>query len=607
MDRKITRADRIRLAVALTALRFKLGSQSIAAYVFDLRTAFPAPSEHASHDRVWRSRLCELERKISQLEAELDAERIRSLALAGNRGDGNPASTETSGSSICLTAGHPPSLALSTGRDKKSRKKSTVVKDQGDNKVEKCYCLDLRALQNKAPSTLSTVFGTIDAFSQLVSLDMHSGLRQDTVTSTTLRSVEVIADSLHYVLMSKSTRLEHKQRVETLNSLLQYVLAHGIPLLYPVSMARKRKRKRDAGDEQYQGEPIHRLLEILRGRIFIPAIAGIYHLSYCYLSSLLCPKAGTDDVGKIDTFQKCGHFQDAPADIRRCILLFLQDNIHLLFSSISSVVTGDKSSQKTLLFNFRTSLILATIQELDTAVFNRSSEFKSSSFHPKCRDNHSLARPRFEIAEDGSTTDCTNDTGIGYKTINDCGNTVSSDFHKRVKRLATKDSVWYLCNVLHILLDGVPGSGGDAELAPNDRVGHCGVNASIQGTNSQRAGLILAKATDDAFFSFMTKCQQMMRCVGEWRLPPNHSLSGEGVHSPNHGRHDHSPIENKAPQTPFQTGSEATLHDNGLVQKVSQGDLAQEQGTIDGVTYDMILAAVERYPLRTFPREQLVG
>ena len=57
----------------------------------------------------------------------------------------------------------------------------------------------------------------------------------------------------------------------------------------------------------------------------------------------------------------------------------------------------------------------------------------------------------------------------------------------------------------------------------------------------------------------------------------------------------------------LQTGSDTTLHEIGLVQKVSQGDVAQEQGTMDSVTYDMILAAVERFLLRTFPRGQLNG
>jgi len=72
----LTKVDQIRLAIALCALRFKLSSQSIPAYVCDLRNAFPAPNATVSPDHPWKCYLSELERKISELEAELDAEKI---------------------------------------------------------------------------------------------------------------------------------------------------------------------------------------------------------------------------------------------------------------------------------------------------------------------------------------------------------------------------------------------------------------------------------------------------------------------------------------------------------------------------------------------------
>ena len=295
------------------------------------------------------------------------------------------------------TVAYLPSSALSAnGTAKKPRKKGALVTNAEIR-------VNWKTLQNGSFPAFPAIFGAIDTFSRLAALDASCGVGEDTIISVTLRSVEAIADSLHSLLLAgKKLQLDQKKHLETLNILLRFVLSRGIPLL-PLSPIVKRKRKRpgDVNDRRSPEAPIHCFLEILQGRIFIPAITGIFNLSNVYLTHLLSPKTEpTNNASSIEVqphaAQESYYCNDAPTDLRQDILALLRGTLHLLSASLPSVSGLAKPYWITAMSNLRISLMLATISELDRIIFD-----PPSVLAPSHQGNVDELRDDSNIAKDG--------------------------------------------------------------------------------------------------------------------------------------------------------------------------------------------------------------
>ncbi|KAJ6519192.1 hypothetical protein C8R45DRAFT_1117318 [Mycena sanguinolenta] len=73
-------ADRLRIAIALTALKFKPPDQSCAAYVLQLRAAFqPSTPTAPTADGSWKTHALALEKELASLKLKYEAEQINTL------------------------------------------------------------------------------------------------------------------------------------------------------------------------------------------------------------------------------------------------------------------------------------------------------------------------------------------------------------------------------------------------------------------------------------------------------------------------------------------------------------------------------------------------
>ncbi|KAF8624856.1 hypothetical protein AX15_005735 [Amanita polypyramis BW_CC] len=337
----------------------------------------------------------------------------------------------------------------------------------------------------------------MDAFSRLLSLDV-SALPQNLTISITLRSVEAIADYLDFLLLSnKAHGLHHKKRLEALNSCLHYVLTHGVPLVVRFSKTSKRKRKRDTDDLEPQENPIDRFLELLRSRIFNHIVTTISYLSEVYLTRLLFPNASISHVTEVKhPGEQHDKPQTTPNDLRAGIVYIFESSVYLLCASLSSVTGVAKQSYATKLSTLCTSLMLSTSYELDKAIFRSSIALPLDALD----GNYSSIQ-----GSSNRPGNLSNGSEIGPDT--NPGN--YSNLHQRVMRLAIKDSVWYLCNIMHILFGGrtlVCSEGPWHQVGVGNKP-----RKDIKDINGYQANVVLLEATRDVLLRLVIKCQRKMK------------------------------------------------------------------------------------------------
>ncbi|KAF9488697.1 hypothetical protein BDN71DRAFT_425165 [Pleurotus eryngii] len=88
LNEGIRDGDRIRVAIAVVALRYKPSEQSYDAYTLDLKSLFGSPKRGSGDHTVkkrsespWRERALTLEKNVFELQAKYDSERTKVLEL----------------------------------------------------------------------------------------------------------------------------------------------------------------------------------------------------------------------------------------------------------------------------------------------------------------------------------------------------------------------------------------------------------------------------------------------------------------------------------------------------------------------------------------------
>ncbi|KAG6878339.1 hypothetical protein C0993_008517 [Termitomyces sp. T159_Od127] len=450
-----TGSDRFRIAVALTALRFKPLDQSFTAYALELRSQFPSISAELDSVDCWRSLALKLERDVEVLKEKYEAEQIRTLALESGM---------TPGSSLPASNS---SLEKSTVSKKKSKKKpgaNTISCSEDTMRKLPIPRPDLKAILEDLSSrkegdvpiswiqSQQSLFSTLDSFMQLVAL---SEARMDLLSSVTLRTVKAIAKQIDDVISPLVPSASSDP--ETLNSLgttLHYVLATSLPLL-----------------EQALPETAETIIAIVDRTtrlILLPIVHAFNVRSEAFLRSLFMPRPARppDQVSE----QSATCHRSLSTDIRVNMLDMFKTTFCFLDGRLRSFTTLIDPSLVS--HTFRASLILDVLRELDGVL----------SVVPMATPFH--------------------DSESGVEMINEkhCRRTRLD----RVKRLAKKDSLWYLCTVLHVLLS----EASSAAASPLETVSVGRKDAQKEYTDNLQGARLLSEGILDALHRLITRCHR---------------------------------------------------------------------------------------------------
>ncbi|KAJ6577106.1 hypothetical protein B0H10DRAFT_2236137 [Mycena sp. CBHHK59/15] len=459
-------ADRLRIAIALTALKFKPVDQSCAfnatwpAYVLELRSAFP-PSlpEAPTADGSWKSHALALEKDLASLKEKYEAERIKTLAVSSE--------------SVLESNPIPDNQPASSSMKKKTKKKSTEKRSDIPGRTALETVLeDINGRREFAPLPASdSLFSSVAAFQQLTSVlsslpTAITASQRSLLLSTTTRALMALATVLHPILhCTDVTTASKTSTLQTLAVLVHHLLTTSVPYL-------SRNVRKHAHHRATTSSNMNQLVEVLITHIIYPVLEAFAPLSRSYLAALF-PSTSTASA--------------LPVDLR-------PDVLHLFQSAFSPLVTADSSYE----VNLRGSLALFTLRELEN-----------------------LFPPRLT---DGKRTLWTRDN--------------------RVTALARKDSLWYLCTVLHVLF-----------ASPKD----CSTPGS---------------ALSDRPISETRILDAISRIIARCRRPPDVEIDGAGRNDGISAHHpDVEDEENSSEEPPIEIDLQV----------------------IDQVGYEMILGVMERY------------
>ncbi|KAF7367458.1 hypothetical protein MSAN_00808600 [Mycena sanguinolenta] len=306
----ISVADRLRIAIALTALKFKPPDQSCTAYVLQLRAAFPPSTPTApTTDGSWKTHALALEKELASLKLKYEAEQIKTLATSS-------ASMSDAG----------PSNSQSVKR--KPKKKATVSPMVAPPHVDLETILErLRGEPEFTVFPTSTsLFSSLSAFQELTSALRSSEVAVTTaqwslLLSSTSRALTGLASVLHPILRSpKITVASQVSTLQTLATLVNDLVSSSLPFLL-------RKPKH-----------LNKLLDTLLMSILNPVVESFYPLSRRYLTFLFPIMPSTA----------------LPVDVRSEVL-------HLFQSAFSPLVSVPSAYEVDL----RATIALGVLRELE--------------------------------------------------------------------------------------------------------------------------------------------------------------------------------------------------------------------------------------------------
>lgn len=337
-------------------------------------------------------------------------------------------------------------------------------------------------------STFPEPESLFSALNDVLLLTSLSDVEPTLLLSVVLRTVEAIAKILDRIVVRQAAKLSTDIDIlETLSILVHHVLHGVLPLLVSFSQHLTRQPASSICDLQ---EPIMVLLERLTTLIFNRLIRAFGPLSETYLNALFLPPAAsatTNTITLTDTRRKPSIHQSFPVDIRAAVLSLFQNIFSLIDGQLH--VLNDIPKLVVVVHTLRASLILETIRELDHLLIPVPAKSPDSG-----NEVHTAVEPRLRE---------------GPETM------------ERVKKLVTKDTFWYLCTILHILLSESSESAASKSVAARLNHGHVGI-VRTQGGAEQ----LLNEGISDALLKLITTCRKRVSscCHGYFRAE-------NGIHS----------------------------------------------------------------------------
>ena len=248
----------------------------------------------------------------------------------------------------------------------------------------------------------ATLFIALDHFAQLASLHELPDFPVDIFVSATQHVIHAASDVLHSILETN----RNLNKLELLRKLMQFVIETSF-LLLPLS------------PESFA----YLLFNQLSGLLLSPVIRSFLPLSMISLGYLLEPATPSQRKGA-DT-----NGPDLHIDCRPKLLEFFQGIVSGLFTascSLAKTTSGDGLCQDA--FSMRDNLVLETIRHLKEIL------------SPILVDNHNAGATGVERKKNPQAEDRVDSRRANLKK------------DLRVRRLAVKDAMWYLCSVFYILI-----------------------------------------------------------------------------------------------------------------------------------------------------------
>ncbi|KAJ7031511.1 hypothetical protein C8F04DRAFT_1110482 [Mycena alexandri] len=294
-------ADRLRIAIALTALEFKPANQTCASYVLHLRSIFqPSTPLAPATDGSWRTHALALEEDLAKLKKKYEAEQIKTLVgVAAPVSDGAP-----------------------SGSQSVKRKTKKKPNDKRTDAVDlEAILEDINGRPEFACVPMSdSLFSSFSAFQQLTSTlwssdDAVTAAQRSLLLSTTTRTLNAAASVLHPILNSTEIPASsHASTLQTLAVLVNHLVTSSLPFLL-------RKRKRGTNQPATVFSLLNKLLDVMLSSTLNPLVESFFPLSRHYLTLLFPPTPSKTML---------------PVDLRPAVLQFFQSTFSPLVSASSA-------------------------------------------------------------------------------------------------------------------------------------------------------------------------------------------------------------------------------------------------------------------------------
>ncbi|KAF8213812.1 hypothetical protein K438DRAFT_1957156 [Mycena galopus ATCC 62051] len=354
-------ADRLRIAIALTALKFKPANQSCAcerfvtqftrltepAYVLQLRSKFPPSTPTApTTDGSWKTHALALEKDLADLKQKYETEQIKTLI------------TPTASASDATS---------STGQSVKRKPKKKATANRPDVLPHTDLETVLESLHGRSefaslPSS-NALFSGLSAFQELTSALWSSEVaataaQRSLLLSSTNRALTSLACVLHSILLSQQLSVVSQvSTLQILANLMNHLISSSLPFLL-------RKPKHGIHEPGTVSLLLNKLLNTLITSIFDPIVESFLPLSRRYLASLFPTTPSTI----------------LPADLRPEVLHLFQNAFHGLVS-VSSAYEVD----------LRATIALTALRELENLFPPRRTD---GARLPRTHDNRLSALAR---------------------------------------------------------------------------------------------------------------------------------------------------------------------------------------------------------------------
>lgn len=310
-----------------------------------------------------------------------------------------------------------------------------------------------------APPNPNSLFGPLDAFIKITALANQSNIDRTLVLSSTVRVIDAVGGVLDKALSPAITkRPSDGQCIETVRTILYHVLSTILPSSTP-----NRKAPTLAADD-----PFNVVLNKLMCRILKPLIRGFMPLSISFITAAVCPMPCTADSGqakqqetlltKPTTNSNKNDKRNMPPD-RTTARVDIRAGVLSLFQTIICLLSNGAIPH----LGMAPALALEAIRELENVLSvvpcmcRPEADVQS---HVGSRQMGSAGVTREEgdmIAEReglaGTMVDVVpgRETYVNADSESDQLSPHTAGIRERVKRLARKDALWYLCTVLHVL------------------------------------------------------------------------------------------------------------------------------------------------------------
>lgn len=297
------------------------------------------------------------------------------------------------------------------------------------------------------------LFPALDTFVQLTVLTDATGdatIPVALVLSATVRVLEAVAGMLEPILLAHTKTDHHRSKqpelLDTIGVILYHVLATSLPLLLnPAASPTRLNRKATAAPPRQQqcppGQPkletsgIDTLIERLTTLIMFPLIHSFGRLSESFTQRALTPGLVGPSVVANGTYEKgCQDGRLGALSLFRVVYCVVE----------GATETGSGIEGRGIVCDWRAALALEAIRELERVVALMS-----------------VSVSNFGMGENQGQDHGPPEAGQGKVSASRLrgDERARAGMEGRV-RLAMKDTLWYLCTVLHVLFGG-PSGGGD--------------------------------------------------------------------------------------------------------------------------------------------------